>query len=69
MAHQVVDGTSGYLFRSFDDAADHIVELVKDRNLADALGFNGHRLVRDNHLVVRWVEEYMKLLGSTQAVA
>lgn len=63
MSHQVVHGTTGYLFASFDEAAERIVQLVCDRNLSDALGFNGHRMVRDNHLVVRWVEAYLSLLS------
>ena len=63
MSYQVVHGTTGYLFASFTDAAERIVQLVSDRNLSDALGFNGHRLVRDNHLVVRWVEAYLNLLS------
>ena len=62
MSHQVVDGTTGYLFTRFDDAAERIIQLASDTNLADALGFNGHRLVRDKHLVVRWVEAYLSLL-------
>ncbi|MEO8744247.1 MAG: glycosyltransferase [Candidatus Dormibacter sp.] len=63
MSHQVIDGTTGYLFVSFEDAAERIVQFVNDRTLSDALGFNGHRLVRENHLVVRWVEAYLNLLA------
>lgn len=63
MSYQVVHGTTGYLFATFDDAAQRIVQLASDHNLSDALGFNGHRMVRDNHLVVRWVEAYLNLLS------
>lgn len=69
MSHQVVHGTTGYLFATFDEAAERIVELVNDRNLSDALGFNGHRRVRDDHLVVSWVESYLGLLASAHATA
>lgn len=70
MSYQIVNGTTGYLFTSFEDAAERIVRLASDRNLSDALGFNGHRLVRDNHLLVRWVEAYLSVLSpAVQTVA
>lgn len=62
MTHQVADGTTGYLFATFEEATERIVQFANDRNLSDALGFNGHRLVRENHLVVRWVDAYLSLL-------
>jgi trehalose synthase len=65
LSDQVVDGATGYVFKNFDDAAQRIAQLVEDPSLADSLGFEGHRLVRDNHLVVRWVEEYLNLLSPT----
>jgi trehalose synthase len=63
MTHQVVHGTTGYLFANFDEATERIVRFVDDRNFSDALGFNGHRLVREDHLVVRWVDAYLSLLA------
>lgn len=70
MIHQVVHGTTGYLFADFEQATERIVQFVNDRNLSDALGFNGHRLVRDNHLLVRWVDAYLSLLSpAPQTVA
>jgi trehalose synthase len=66
MSHQVLHGTTGFVFATFDEAAERIVQLVNDRNLSDALGFNGHRMVRDDHLVVSWVESYLRLLASAQ---
>ena len=62
MPDQVVNGTTGYVFESFNDAADRIAELVADPALADTMGLAGHRLVRKNHLVIRWLEEYLKLM-------
>jgi trehalose synthase len=66
MSHQVVHGTTGYLFADFDEATERVVQFVEDRNLSDALGFNGHRLVRENHLVVRWVDAYLSLLSPAE---
>jgi trehalose synthase len=68
LCDQVVDGSTGYVFKTFDDAAERIAQLVNDPGLADALGFAGHRLVRENHLVVRWVEKYLNLLSPVAQV-
>jgi trehalose synthase len=64
LPEQIVHGTTGFLFESFNDAAGRIAQLVADPTLADAMGLAGHRLVRRNHLVIRWLEEYLKLMGS-----
>jgi trehalose synthase len=62
LPEQIVHGTTGYVFESFNDAAERIGQLVADPVLADTMGLAGHRLVRKNHLVIRWVEEYLKLM-------
>lgn len=62
---QIVHGTTGFVFESFNDAAERITQLVADPVLADTMGLAGHRLVRQNHLVIRWLEEYLKLMGPT----
>ena len=59
---QIVHGTTGFVFESFNDAAERITQLVADPALADTMGLSGHRLVRKNHLVIRWLEEYLKLM-------
>lgn len=66
MPDQIVHGATGYVFESFNDAADRIVQLVADPVLADTMGLAGHRLVRKNHLVIRWLEEYLKLMSSAR---
>jgi trehalose synthase len=69
LADQVVQGQTGYIFQSFEDAAERIAALIHDPALADSLGLAGHRLVRDNHLVTRWVEDYLDLIASVQRTA
>ena len=59
---QIVHGTTGFVFESFNDAAERIAQLIADPVLADTMGLAGHRLVRKNHLVIRWLEEYLKLV-------
>jgi trehalose synthase len=60
---QIVHGTTGFVFESFNDAAERIAQLVADRVLADTMGLAGHRLVRTNHLVIRWLEKYLRLMS------
>ena len=67
LADQVVQGVTGFTFESFDDAALRIAQLVAEPGLADGLGFEGHRVVRDNHLIVRWVEVYLALTAASRA--
>ena len=62
LPEQIIHGTTGFVFESFTDAAERIAQLVADPVLADTMGLAGHRLVRKNHLVIRWLEEYLKLM-------
>jgi len=62
LPNQIVDGTTGFIFESFNDAAERITQLVADPVLADTMGLAGYRMVRNNHLVIRWLEEYLKLI-------
>lgn len=64
LSDQVVQGQTGYVFKTFDEAACRLAQLVKEPTLADVLGFEGHRRVRENNLVVRWMEEYLNLMTS-----
>lgn len=62
LPNQIVHGTTGFVFESFNDAAERITQLVADPMLADTMGLAGYRMVRSNHLVNRWLEEYLKLM-------
>ena len=62
LPNQIVHGTTGFIFESFNDAAERITQLVADPVLADTMGLAGYRMVRSNHLVIRWLEEYLKLM-------
>lgn len=69
LCDQIVDGVTGYVFKNFDDGARKLVEFVRQPKSADAIGFAGHRLVRDNHLVIRWIESYLALLRPVRPTA
>ena len=63
LSDQVIHGKTGFVVNSETDAAQRVAQLVDDPGLADSFGFAGHCFVRDNHLVTRWVEEYLNLIA------
>jgi trehalose synthase len=66
-AHPVRDGTDGYLVDSPEQAAERLVELVRDPGLAAELGAAGHERVRSEHLVTRLLEGELALVSEARA--
>jgi trehalose synthase len=66
-AHPVRDGVDGYLVGSPEQAAERLVELIRDPGLAAELGTNGHELVKDGHLVTRLLEDELALVSTARA--
>jgi trehalose synthase len=62
--HQIQDGTSGFLVRSVEQAAERIVGLVRDADLRRRLGAAGRESVRRRFLMSRLVEQYLDLFAS-----
>nr|WP_303715936.1 glycosyltransferase [Methanoculleus marisnigri] len=62
--HQIQDGESGFLVSSVDEAAERIVRLLRDPDLARQLGRAAHERVREHFLFTRTVEQYLNLIGS-----
>jgi trehalose synthase len=62
--HQIRDGESGFLVSSVDEAAERIVRLLRDPDLARRLGRAAHERVREHFLFTRTVEQYLDLIGS-----
>jgi len=58
---QIVDGTSGFLVNSSDEAAKRIVELLKDPKLSKKMGKAARKRVRENFLMPRLLLDYLKL--------
>ena len=62
--HQIEDGVNGFLVDDVAQAAQRIVQVVKDRNLRDELGRQAHETVRQRYLMSRLMEDWLDLIGS-----
>jgi trehalose synthase len=62
--HQIKDGENGFLVDSVEQTAQRIVELVKNRELADTMGNKARETVENNFLMSRLLEEYLDLFNS-----
>lgn len=61
--YQIDDGENGFLVDSVEEAAERIVELVKDEELRQRLGIKARQTVKDRFLMSRLLEQYLDLLG------
>lgn len=58
---QIIDGTSGFLVNSSDEAAKRIVELVKNSKLAKKMGRAARKRACEKFLMPRLLLDYLKL--------
>jgi len=61
---QVRDGTDGYIVEGAGQTAERIVELVRDPGLAMEMGRAGHERVKERFLIMRVLEDELRLLAS-----
>lgn len=61
--HQIKDGWNGFLVDTPDEAADRIVQLLKDAKLRQQIGSRGRESVRQNFLMSRLLEDWLDLLS------
>jgi trehalose synthase len=66
--YQIEDGVNGFLVSSIEEAAQSIVQLVKDRGLREEMGRKAKKSVRQRFLLTRYLEQYLDLLGSFETV-
>jgi trehalose synthase len=66
--YQIQDGVNGFLVSSIEEAAERIVQLVKDENLRRSMGTKGKESVRGKFLLSRYLEQYLDLFSSFEAV-
>jgi trehalose synthase len=59
---QIIDGHTGLLVHSVEGASLAIRSLLNQRELARALGFNGHQRVKDEFLITKNLKRYLLLL-------
>ena len=62
--HQIEDGVNGFLVSSIEEAANRIVQLMKDGDLREHLGQKARETVRQRFLLTRLLEQYLDLFNS-----
>lgn len=62
--YQIENGVNGFLVSSIEEAAQCIVQLLKDRNLRDEMGRKARETVRGKFLLPRYVEQYLDLFAA-----
>jgi trehalose synthase len=66
--YQIEDGTNGFLVSSSEEAAQRIVQLIKDRGLRKQMGRKAKESVKQRFLLTRYIEQYLDLLGSFETI-
>jgi len=61
---QIKDGENGYLVSSVEQAAERMVDLLKDEKKAKEMGAVARETVRDKFLLSRYLEQYLDLFNS-----
>src|SRR6266498_2601139 len=61
--YQIEDGVNGFLVSSVEEAAERMVQLLKDKKLREEIGSKGRETVREKFLLTRYVEQYLDLFG------
>ncbi|HEY0850760.1 MAG TPA: glycosyltransferase [Bradyrhizobium sp.] len=64
--HQITDGENGFLVSSVDEAAERIVQVLKDPDLRRRLGQLAKETVREKFLMSRLLEDWLDLLARCQ---
>ncbi len=64
--YQIRDGENGFLVSSVEEAAERIVELVKDEAKREAMGERAQESVKDGFLLSRYLEQYLDLFASCE---
>lgn len=65
--HQICDGENGFLVDTVEQAAERIVQVIKDPRLRARLGDSARETVRQRFLLTRLMEEWLDLIGSFEA--
>lgn len=66
--YQIEDGANGFLVSSVEDAAERLVQLLKNNNLRNEMGKKAKETVRKNFLMTRLLEEYIDLFGNFETI-
>jgi trehalose synthase len=66
--HQIEDGVNGFLVSSVEQAAERIVQLLKDEKLRRKLGAAARETVRQKFLLPYSLAHYLDLFGSFKTI-
>ncbi|MEZ5398799.1 MAG: glycosyltransferase [Bryobacteraceae bacterium] len=64
---QIEDGVSGYLVDDSEEAAERVIRICRDPELAGQMGQAGRRCVRERFLITRLLEDWLRLLNDVIA--
>jgi trehalose synthase len=62
--YQIEDGVNGFLVNSIEEAAQRIVQIVKDKGMRRNMGQKARETVRKKFLLTRLIEQYLDLFSS-----
>jgi trehalose synthase len=68
ITHQIKNGFNGFLVSSIEETAERIVQLIKDKDLRKKLGLEARETVRNNFLMIRYLEQYLDLFNSFETI-
>jgi trehalose synthase len=66
--YQIIDGVNGFLVSTVEEAANRIVQLVKDRKLREQMGKKAKETVKKNFLLSSYLEQYLDLFSSFEII-
>ncbi len=66
--YQIEDGVNGFLVSSVPEAAQRIVQVIKDNDLRNRLGRKAKETVRLRFLMTRYLEQYLDLFNSFETI-
>ena len=66
--YQIENGVNGFLVSTIEETAERIVQLVKNRDLAQKLGRRAKETVQRHFLLPRLLEQYIDLFNSFETV-
>ena len=64
IGRQIRDGENGFLVETIDQAAERIVQLLRDPTLRERLGSRARETVRENFLMSTLLEDWLDLLAA-----
>ncbi len=65
--YQIRDGVNGFLVSSVEEAAQRIVQVIRDEEMRERLGKEARETVRRHFLLTRSLEQHLDLMNSFEA--